>query len=393
MTQGWATFVFEEDGQERRFKDFEKFDQWLVLERERWEWLHSAASPFGNVGANIINSFETLRQQARQIRDGGHDLQAIAGNVAQHYRQDGWLMLSEGKTAATLAHLRARFGDRAAAFAFAFKRQHVNLQSANDPNQLAATVLLSMPELDKPAELAARLQQERASYRAATRTTLDRLEADEAARVQRVRHRSKRGVRFLVDQLRRTRKLNDTLQLNVQGNVVDAISSIRTVEETYRVSMGLKAPVEYWRDKAEKHRTAEGKAFTHLLFFFPIAFMVFASAFGLAAYLLLDADKVHQTVYLIVAAGLASMAALIFWVGRLLTKLYLSQHHLRHDADERAVMTTTYLALTHESAATEEDKKIILASLFRPTSDGLVKDDGPSDLTLAGVLSKIGAGR
>ncbi len=87
------------------------------------------------------------------------------------------------------------------------------------------------------------------------------------------------------------------------------------------------------------------------------------------------------------------MAALIFWIGRLFTKLYLSQHHLLQDAEERAVMTTTYLALTHENAASDEDKKIILGALFRPTADGLIKEDGPSELTLAGALSRIGISR
>ncbi len=84
---------------------------------------------------------------------------------------------------------------------------------------------------------------------------------------------------------------------------------------------------------------------------------------------------------------------MIFWIGRLLTKLYLSQHHLMHDAEERAVMTTTYLSLSHESAASEEDKKIILGALFRPTIDGLIKDEGPSDMSLAGFLSKLGVSR
>jgi hypothetical protein len=78
-----------------------------------------------------------------------------------------------------------------------------------------------------------------------------------------------------------------------------------------------------------------------------------------------------------------------FWIGRLLTKLYLSEHHLRNDADERAIMTETYLALTAENAASEGDRNIILGALFRGTPDGIVKEDGPSDFSIQALLSRF----
>jgi len=79
----------------------------------------------------------------------------------------------------------------------------------------------------------------------------------------------------------------------------------------------------------------------------------------------------------------------LFWAGRLLTKLYLSQHHLRQDADERATMTTTYLALTAEQAASDGDRTIILNALFRNTPDGIVKEDGGLDPSIAAALGKF----
>ena len=86
-------------------------------------------------------------------------------------------------------------------------------------------------------------------------------------------------------------------------------------------------------------------------------------------------------IFIIASAGLASCAGLVFWAGRLLTKLYLSQHHLRQDAQERATMTETYLALIENGAATEADRQVILNALFRNTPDGIVKVlssvDGP----------------
>ena len=80
---------------------------------------------------------------------------------------------------------------------------------------------------------------------------------------------------------------------------------------------------------------------------------------------------------------------LILWVGRLLTRIYLSEQHLRHDAHEREVMTTTYLALTAEEAASDADRQIILNALFRNTPDGIVKEEGGMDPQLATFVTRM----
>ena len=93
-------------------------------------------------------------------------------------------------------------------------------------------------------------------------------------------------------------------------------------------------------------------------------------------------------VYVVASAGLGSAAAVLFWAGRLLTKLYLSQHHLRQDAEERATMTETYLALIENQAADSEDRLVILNALFRATPDGIVKEEGGLDPSIAAALGK-----
>ena len=60
--------------------------------------------------------------------------------------------------------------------------------------------------------------------------------------------------------------------------------------------------------------------------------------------------------------------------------------------DEREVMTSTYLALTKGSAATDDtDRQMILTALFRKSSDGTVKDDSGFD-PLAAILVPVGMG-
>lgn len=51
--------------------------------------------------------------------------------------------------------------------------------------------------------------------------------------------------------------------------------------------------------------------------------------------------------------------------------------HLENDAAERVTMAKTYLALIRDGALPKGDSiTTILAALFRPTGDGIVKDEG-----------------
>jgi Family of unknown function (DUF6161) len=69
------------------------------------------------------------------------------------------------------------------------------------------------------------------------------------------------------------------------------------------------------------------------------------------------------------------MTTIAFWIGRILLRMYLSGHHLATDAEERRTMIMTFLALAKNKSVEENDRKLILTALFRPGSDGIVKDD------------------
>ena len=65
------------------------------------------------------------------------------------------------------------------------------------------------------------------------------------------------------------------------------------------------------------------------------------------------------------------------WGVRLVVRMFLSHLHLATDAAERVVMTRTYLSLLEgDRLSSKDDRQLILQALFRPSSDGLVKDEG-----------------
>lgn len=77
------------------------------------------------------------------------------------------------------------------------------------------------------------------------------------------------------------------------------------------------------------------------------------------------------------------------WYLRLQMKLYLSERHLALDARERRAFAETYLSLLKGADVSNEHEAVILASLFRPTQDGIIRDDAGPDAGLAGLLAKV----
>ncbi len=262
-----------------------------------------------------------------------------------------------------------------------------------------------LPDLSKPVQWADHLKRERGNFRNATRTLIERVdrEADERqqsgeAIVKRASNMARRIFDLKRSKWRQAQeRWEEGAEQRVQvisARADETDASIRSTEASYREFMKLKAPVEYWQQKSADHGSREAKARGALYIYFPVALVLLAITFISAGAFLLrhpDTDQAKSPIalYVVVSGGLFLLSTVAFWIGRLLTKLYLSEHHLRNDAEERAVMTTTYLALTTEGAATETDRQIILGALFRSTPDGIVKDDGPSDASVQGLLTKL----
>lgn len=179
------------------------------------------------------------------------------------------------------------------------------------------------------------------------------------------------------------------------GDQKEAVDELTKTKTNFEEFMTLKSPADYWTTKLEEHNQSKSKYLGWLkitgpvfallvvllpmfvvLCIMPAAIEVFSSSganIGWAVYPLL------AVVTLFITLGL--------WFLRVLVKLFLSEHHLATDARERLAMVQTYHALVASKQASSDDRDIILSALFRPTQDGVVKDDG-IDPTVTGLLSK-----
>jgi hypothetical protein len=150
------------------------------------------------------------------------------------------------------------------------------------------------------------------------------------------------------------------------------VSDMETLRRVFREDMTLRGPVEYWKTKAINH---ESKSSLLMRWMFGSMAGLAVVLGGIAAWVFLtltDGKPDAWKVTVLVLVGVLGV-----WAVRLVVRMFLSHTHLATDAEERVTMVMTYLALLEgEKMPNDEDRKLVLAPLFRPASDGMVKDEG-----------------
>lgn len=387
-----GTYTTSISGQELKLRSWEDLERFLSEEAQAWRPLAVDGDPGGG-GSRAHNVINGLTQQAMAMRSQGEPFENLAAQLPQYFYPHGDGIATITPLGAAILSIADTAGPIAASTAYSFERQWIRLQALTTIDQVRGVVLLAQPALIDAHGLAKHLSDERARLRRAVRdvesearaSAQDRLmiweTAGAAAQLRIVRFIRERALFW--DRQRRTHR-------NRSEEAIDQLTSTR---KAFEELMRLKAPAVYWSEKAGTHRVAEKAARGHLILFFVLAILALGAAFGATGWAILRPGATATTpVYVVISAGLATLTGVVFWIGRLLTRLYLSEHHLRKDAEEREVMTTTYLALTKEAAAADADRQIILNALFRNSADGIVKDDGGFDPSLAAAIARIGMG-
>jgi hypothetical protein len=381
------------DGAAFKVTTWTQLKRWAQEVEDFWrpfESAHIASDPI-NARTYVIDRLNRVKQA---VRDG----EASGGPVADHIgyvvgqMDDGWGPLHpRSENGRLVVDVFNQFGFEAALFAFAVIRRQAQPGNAQTLDHMRGMLGASFPVFVALEPARKRLAAERSLFQSNLARLSNSVEDAEAERRQQFDALLAQGNAGMVGWARRRGRAWRGAIARWRDQKDAAVASIEATEQAYKELMALKAPVDYWNLKAERHRVAEGQAAGRVRWFFGLATPLMAGMFGFVGwYLLTQVTGAPQPgFYFVASAGLATTAGLMLWIGRLLTKLYLSQHHLRQDAEERAIMTTTYLALTADQAASDPDRAIILNALFRPTSDGIVKEDGGLDPNLASALSRV----
>ncbi|HEU4458106.1 MAG TPA: DUF6161 domain-containing protein [Methylibium sp.] len=146
-------------------------------------------------------------------------------------------------------------------------------------------------------------------------------------------------------------------------------NKLDTLRKTFNEQMALRGPVSYWESKSKSHTTQAWVWGVGALVL--MVLLALALWNGIHWALLEDPPKPWKLV------ALAATGAIGFWVVRLAVRMFLSNSHLSTDAGERVTMVKTYLALLEsDKMPSDDERKLVLTPLFRPATDGLVKDEG-----------------
>jgi DNA-directed RNA polymerase specialized sigma24 family protein len=377
------------------FRTYEEVENWLSIEYGAWSWLLNLPQDLGGVAEVVRARHQELIGEIRTARARGQELQSVSNFIGEYFRDnrnDG-LIYSDSRVGRVVQSIAETRGPAAGAFALGFSQRRLLITQARNPEEFAAAVMIALPDLQPSAEIAHRLGLERQNTRNALTSALEKIQSASDAREADWQDLRRILRRRYLGWLQRVVRRIATLEKAHTDSAEAAVEAILATDTAYKEAMSLQAPVEYWNKKASNHEAKERDARTRLVWFFSLLIPAMSAMFCLAGWFVLLEQKAAPQLYIVAGAGLATVTGTLFWVGRLLTRLYLSEHHLRHDAEERAVMTKTYLALTHSNAAQDTDRQIVLTALFRSTPDGIVKDDGPPDANVAALISRLAGGK
>ena len=163
--------------------------------------------------------------------------------------------------------------------------------------------------------------------------------------------------------------------------------NLEAMQNAFREGMTLRAPVEYWENR-QTHHDNRAQEVGRWAFGSMLSLSV---GIGGLAYWVLNNLTVDGKPDAWRVAVLGLIGALGVWAIRLIVRIFLSHSHLATDAAERVTMVKTYLSLLEsDKMPSDDDRKLILQSLFRSAADGLVKDEGLPNPVLD-ALTRIGS--
>lgn len=168
--------------------------------------------------------------------------------------------------------------------------------------------------------------------------------------------------------------------------VNESKSTLADVEHTYDEKLALQSSVSYWSGKRRSHTTVMSA----------MGLITLVIAGGTVGGVLYAAEEYLQVPIIEIQAWQLGLVLAIstfgIWLTRLSTKIFISNLHLRTDADERVTMIQTYLAMLREGEGIEEnDRQLVLQTLFRPSATGYISEELPhSPYDLIGNVLKRG---
>lgn len=352
--------------------DYTKITEWIKNEMQYWQWLSDSAiiahSPLNSINNYVTKQFNNLQHTITDAMHAEEPKKSIKVVLTDFYKGNRRLIFSKSTVGSFIKEMHENVGVVEAASATAcYLGQPINIQ---DFKQLLGAVQISAHYAGitnkTPVSVKSSLARLSNTYQekiANEEEELQRVKLEVLREQKRHQILKKATKKWSRNNLSKCKEQNDK-------NVNDAITSIHKTEQVYKEFMKIRAPVEYWQTKSEEHSSKAQEYKGWIIWYFPIALILTLVSLYTVGKLFINSDLPFIGISMAVI-----LTTTAFWMGRIIVRLFLSEHHLSIDAKERSIMAKTYLALTNEEAVDKTDREAVLNALFRPTADGIVKDD------------------
>ena len=184
--------------------------------------------------------------------------------------------------------------------------------------------------------------------------------------------------------------------------------SFKAATQAYSEGNALAEPVILWTEKQKEHEensdTARDSFYmalkaTGLAVIIIAAILIFGTPVSHAIFTIVGCDLAKpETCARFSVRGLSILALLamfftcLLWYVRMQMKLFPSERHLALDARERKAFAQAYVGFLSDKGSSAEaagQRSAVYAALFRLTTDGIVKDEGGLDPSIAAALSNF----
>ena len=167
-------------------------------------------------------------------------------------------------------------------------------------------------------------------------------------------------------------------------------ATLKELEDIYTKKLQLEGPVKYWKARVQDYSR---KSLIWILLL-SLSLIIIASVLIGILYNLPNAlTKSIFTGEPEAIKGLLILAAIISfgaYLVRVFSKLAFSSLHLKRDSEEREQLTMVYLALKKEGAITNEERNLVLESLFSRAETGLLRRDSSPEMPgFSNILEKF----
>lgn len=425
------------NGNLREFSSRVDLMAYLAFEEKTWEWLQNLPALHRDAGTEIYEVlFHQPIEALRELLNG-----ATKSDLA---KPDNLFIESASAEGVLIKKTQKEYGEITAALALLYLNKETRLaisaapkikKFADSPNlafdrsvaiQIALSLQEFMPTALDARSIALRTQLDRfAEHTVLAKNAVNSYAAEFTEEVSASKTKLENLGHTIGKSYVRRRKVYSAFaakaRLEAKRSVQDAIEALDSAKAAYHDQVDLNASVQYWSARRRSHSFFKSLWFLavvasmSLTFVSMLAYYGYGGAAGLS-HLIREQHPVEislpQTApgaasppkmilgqnasdLSLAAADLAGAALLITLLGviiKITLRQFNTHSHLSLEAAERITFTKTYLALLNEGKLkSDEDRRLILESLFRSTQSGAVAEipfSSPIELILKTLSEK-----